>query len=459
MHLMEATGTTIERGRLAELVERERRRFAELHPRSRELFEQARGSLLAGVPMSWMSKWTGGHPVYAAGAEGATIRDVDGNSYVDLCLGDTGAMAGHSPPAATAAVERRLGADGGATLMLPTEDAAWVGAELGRRFEVPLWSFTLSATDANRFAIRLCRQITARPKILVFNWCYHGSVDETFITLEGGEPRSREGNVGPPVDPPTTTRVCEWNDAEGLERELAAGDVACVLTEPALTNIGIVLPEDGFLDRVRELTRAAGTLLIIDETHTASAGPGGCTARWGLDPDLVTVGKWLGSGVPIGAYGVSAEVAEQVGADPEADYVDTGGVGGTLAGNALSLAAARATLSEVLTDDAFAGMERLCERFVAGCEEAIAARGLDWSVVALGARAEYVFTAPPPPSGAASAAAADAALEDYLHLRLLNEGVLLTPFHNMALMCPATTSGDVDRHTEAFGAALADLAA
>jgi glutamate-1-semialdehyde 2,1-aminomutase len=366
-------------------------------------------------------------------------------------------MAGHSPPQTVKAVNERLETQGGAALMLPTADAAHVGAELGRRFGVPLWSFTLSATDANRFAIRLCRQVTGRPKILVFNWCYHGSVDETFITLDDERPRARAGNVGPPVDPAMTTRVCEWGDAEALERELEPGDVACVLTEPALTNIGIVLPEEGFLARVRELTEAHETLLIIDETHTASTGPGGCTGAWGLEPDVVTLGKWLGGGVPVGAYGVAAELAERIDADADADYVDTGGVGGTLAGNALSLAAARATLDEVLTPAAFERMTGLCERFVAGCERAISIHGLPWSVVQLGARAEYVFIAPAPRTGAQSAAAADPMLEDFLHLRLLNEGVLLTPFHNMALMSPATTEADVDRHTEAFAAALADL--
>ena len=454
---MEAASATIDRERLSRLLEAERSRFAELHPRSRELFDEAQGSLLAGVPMSWMAKWVGGHPVYVDGARGAEIRDVDGNTYVDLCLGDTGAMAGHSPAPTVKAVEKRLDAQGGAVMMLPTDDAAWVGAELAKRFRVPLWSFTLSATDANRFAIRLCRQITGRPKILVFNWCYHGSVDETFITLDEGRAQARWGNVGPPVDPAETTRVCEFNDLDAVRAELAHGDVACVLTEPALTNIGIVLPQEGFLEGLREATREAGSYLIIDETHTASAGPGGCTGAWDLDPDLVTLGKWLGGGVPVGAYGVIGEIAERIDADADADYIDTGGVGGTLAGNALSLAASRATLSEVLTAEAFAEMERLCNRFADACGEAIASHGLGWSVVRLGARAEYMFTAPEPTSGAASAAASDPDLEDYLHLRLLNEGVMLTPFHNMALMCPDTTEADVDRHTEAFGAALDDL--
>jgi glutamate-1-semialdehyde 2,1-aminomutase len=447
----------VDRRRLGSLLEAERARFAERHPRSRKLFDEARESLLAGVPMSWMAKWAGGHPVYLDSARGAGVRDVDGNEYVDLCLGDTGAMAGHSPARTVAAVSERFAERGGAAVMLPTEDAAWVGAELGRRFGPSQWSFTLSATDANRFAIRLCREVTGRPKILVFNWCYHGTVDETFATLEGGTVVAREGNVGPPVELAETTRVCEFNDLEGLERELAAGDVACVLAEPALTNIGIVLPQAGFHDALRELTRDAGTLLIIDETHTASAGPGGCTAAWGLEPDVVTLGKWVGGGVPIGAYGLSRELAGRAMGREDADYVDTGGVGGTLAGNAMSLAAARATLGEVLTRDAHERMDRLCERFVAGCEEALAEHGLGWSVVPLGARAEYVFTAPAPPDGSASAAASDPELEDYLHLRLLNEGVLLTPFHNMALMSPETSEADVDRHTEVFAAALAEL--
>jgi glutamate-1-semialdehyde 2,1-aminomutase len=342
--------------------------------------------------------------------------------------------------------------------MLPTEDAAWVGEELARRFGLPFWQFSLTATDANRWMLRICRELSGRPKVLVFNWCYHGSVDEAFVTLGAdGRERSREGNVGPQVDPASTTRVAEFNEIESLEAALVHGDVACVLMEPALTNIGIVLPEDGFMAAVREACTRTGTLLIIDETHTLSAGPGGCTAAWGLEPDAVTLGKSIGGGVPIGAYGVSAGLAERIAAADEADLVDTGGVGGTLAGNALSLAAARATLGEVLTAGAFARMTELCERFAAGVESALARFGLPWSIVSLGARAEYRFSPEPPRTGAESAVAADRALEEYLHLYLLNRGVLITPFHNMALMCPATTDAQVDRHTYAFGAALKEL--
>ena len=444
----------MKRERLSALLAEERERFAREHPRSREQHEAARANLLAGVPLSWMAMWAGGHPVYLAEAQGASVTDVDGNEYADLCLGDTGAMAGHSPPATMAAVAERAGF----TVMLPTDDAAWVGGDLARRFGVPYWQFSLTATDANRWLLRMCRQVTGRPRVMVFNWCYHGSVDEAFVVRgERGETRSREGNVGPMVDPAQTTRVAEFNEIDTVEAGLSNGDVACVLMEPALTNIGIVLPEPGFLEAVRELCTRHGTLLIIDETHTLSAGPGGCTAAWGLEPDAVSLGKSIGGGVPIGAYGVSAELAERINADEEGDYVDTGGVGGTLAGNALSLAAARATLSEVLTDEAFARMDTLRRRFAEAVEATIAEHDVPWSLVSLGARAEYRFGSPAPRTGAESAAAEDHELEEYLHLFLLNRGVLITPFHNMALMCPATTEEQVDRHSQAFADAVVSL--
>src|SRR3954471_13208378 len=448
----------VDRSHLKALLQDETERFMVANPRSLALFREACGSLLGGVPMTWMSKWVGSHPLFAARAGGARVEDVDGHRYVDFALGDTGAMAGHSPAPVVDAVARRLGEQGGATVMLPTEDATWVGEELARRFGMQLWSFSLTATDANRWALRLCRAMTERPYVLVFSHCYHGTVDETFVTLDGGgRPRSREGNVGPAVDPTVTTRVCEFNDLEAVERLLADEQVACVLTEPALTNIGIVLPEDGFLDGLRAACDRTGTLLIIDETHTLSAGPGGCTAAWSLKPDVVTIGKAIGGGIPIGAYGLSAEVAARVDALADADLVDVGGVGGTLAGNALSLAAARATLQRVLTDDAFAGMTRRCERFVAGVREVLATHEVPWSIVQLGARAELAFAPEPPRSGGASAALHDGPLEDVLHLYLLNRGVMITPFHNMALMCPATTEADVDRHTEVFGEAVRAL--
>jgi glutamate-1-semialdehyde 2,1-aminomutase len=444
--------------RLTDLLARERERFRETHPASARAHAEGRKHLFGGVPMTWMNKAAGRFPLYLSGARGSRVTDIDGHDYVDLSLGDTGAMAGHSPPEVVAAIRRRIEDQGGITAMMPTENAAWVGAELARRFGVEQWSFTLTATDANRWAIRLARALTGRPKILVYAWCYHGSVDEAFA-LPGpdGEAIAREGNVGAPVDLSETTRVVEYNDGDALERALAHGDVAAVLMEPALTNIGIVLPEPGYLDEVRRLTREHGTLLINDETHTFSAGPGGCTKAWGLEPDIVTIGKAIAGGIPAGAYGLGAELAARVDALSDADLIDTGGVGGTLAGNALSVDAMRATLEKVLTGEAFEGMIARATRFTQGVQETIDANGLPWSVVQLGARAEYRFTSPAPASGSASAAASDEDLEDFLHVYLANRGLLLTPFHNMALMSPATSDADVDRHSELFAAAVADL--
>jgi glutamate-1-semialdehyde 2,1-aminomutase len=441
---------------LDRLLERELERFEREHPRSHELSRRARGSLLGGVPMHWMVRWAGGFPVFATEVHGAHFRDVDGLEYVDFCLGDTGAMTGHSPGPTVRAVEER--ARHGITLMLPSEDALWVGEELARRFGLPRWQIALTATDANRFAIRLARAITGRPKVLVYNWCYHGTVDESFATLDGGRVVGREGAIGPPVDPALTTRVVEWNDLEALDRELAHGDVACVLAEPALTNIGIVLPEAGYHERLRELTRKHGTLLVIDETHTFCAGPGGYTGAHGLEPDLLTIGKAIAGGIPAAAYGFSAEVADAVERTVTDEVADVGGIGGTLAANVLSLAAMRATLAEVLTDAAFARMIQLGERFEAGVQSAIDRHELPWHVTRLGCRVEYLFRPERPRTGAEAAAGAHAELDRFVHLYALNRGILLTPFHNMALMSPATTEEDVDRHTAVFEEATAELA-
>jgi glutamate-1-semialdehyde 2,1-aminomutase len=443
------------RERAERLLERELALFDELHPRSRELSERARASLLAGVPMHWMVRWPGSHAVYAATASGARVRDVDGIEYVDLCLGDTGAMTGHSPEPVVRVLAERVAR--GITTMLPSEDAVWVGEELSRRFGVGRWQFALTATDANRFALRLARLVTRRPKVLVFNWCYHGTVDESFATLRDGRVVEREGNLGAPVELEVTTRVVEWNDVDAVERELAHGDVACVLAEPALTNIGIVLPEPGFHDALRELTRRHGTLLAIDETHTLCAGPGGYTRAHSLQPDIVTVGKAIGSGIPSAAYGFTADVADQIEVAIGRDDSDVGGVGGTLAANVVSLAAMRATLSLVLTDDAFARMIELGERFEAGVASVIADRSLPWHVTRLGCRAEYLFRPEPPRTGSEAADGIDHLLDRLIHLYALNRGILLTPFHNMALMSPATTEADVDRHTEVFAAAVDEL--
>jgi glutamate-1-semialdehyde 2,1-aminomutase len=434
---------------IEQLLNDELVRFEREHPRSQALAEHAKANLLGGVPMHWMARWPGGFPVFAVEAQGAGFRDVDGLEYVDFCLGDTGAMAGHSPEPTVRAVEDQ--ARRGITLMLPSEDALTVGAELARRFGVQRWQFALTATDANRFAIRLARHITGRPKVLVFNWCYHGTVDETFATLdEQGRVVPREGNLGPPVPLDETTRVVEWNDADALERELAHGDVACVLAEPALTNIGIVPPEPGFHDALRESTRRNGALLIIDETHTLCAGPGGYTSAHGLEPDVLTVGKSIGGGIACAAYGFTDEIATRIESAIPRKESDVGGIGGTLAANVLSLAAMRATLTEVLTDDAFARMIDLGERFEAGVQASIDEHSLPWHVTRLGCRVEYLFRRERPRTGSEAAAGGDPLLDRLVHLWALNRGILLTPFHNMALMSPATREEDVDRHTEVF---------
>jgi glutamate-1-semialdehyde aminotransferase len=441
--------------RLAELHAAEEQRFAREHPRSLELARVGRRHLLAGVPMHWMAKWPGGFPLFVAEARGSRFTDVDGHEYVDFCLGDTGAMSGHAPAPTLRAIAEQSAQ--GITTMLPSEDALWVAEELTRRFGVDRWQFALTATDANRFSIRLARHVTGRPKVLVFNWCYHGTVDEAFATLESGAVVARRGNLGPPVPLAETTRVVEWNDVEGLEAELAAGDVALVLTEPALTNVGIVHPDPGFHDALRALTRETGTLLAIDETHTICCGPGGFTALHGLEPDIVTIGKPIAGGIPAAAYGFTAELADRIAASIELEDVDVGGVGGTLAANALSLAAMRATLGEVLTDEAFARMIPLAGRWTSGVQDAIAETGLPWHVTQLGCRAEYLFGPDRPRDGSEAHAAGDFALERFLHLHALNRGILLTPFHNMALMSPATTEADVDRHTEVFREAAREL--
>lgn len=444
----------ISRDRIADLRAVEEDRFAELHPRSAALAEQARGPLLAGVPMPWMTRWPGRFPVFVDSASGARLTDVDGIEYVDLCLGDTGAMTGHALPQVTSAIAER--ASRGITTMLPSADAVWVGEELARRFGLPSWQLAMSATDANRFVLRFARHLTGRPRVAVMDWCYHGTVDETLAVLDGDRVVPRPGALGPQVPVSETTAVVPFNDAAALDERLAQGDVACLLMEPALTNIGIVLPEPGYLDAVREITRRHGVLLVIDETHTLCAGPGGATAAWGLEPDLLVVGKPIGGGIPCAAYGMSAEVADRLSGPMLGHEIDVAGVGGTLTGSALALAAIRATLSTCLREEDFAAAIPLAERFTEGVSGVIAEHGLPWHVQRLGCRAEYWFC-PPPRDGAAAAAAVDEDLEGLLHLWCLNRGVLLTPFHNMALFSPHHTTADVDRHTEVFGEAVAAL--
>lgn len=442
------------RERAIELLPSEVERFRSLHPRSAAYAEDAKHHLLGGVPMPWMTRWPGPFPIVAAEAHGGRINDVDGLEYVDFSLGDTGAMCGHAPgflaPALAAQAAR------GITTMLPSSDASWVAEELTRRFGLPTWQFAMTATDANRFVLRLARWLTQRPKVVVMDWCYHGSVDESLAVLgSDGSTVARTSSVGPPVDPALTTRVVAFNDIDALRAALSFGDVACVLMEPALTNIGIVLPETGYLDAVRQLTREHDVLLVIDETHTICCGPGGATATWRLEPDFLTIGKAIGGGMPTAAYGMTDAIAAAL-APLRNPGADVSGIGGTLTANALALAAMRATLSNALRAEDFVVSIPLAESWTRGVQESIDRHGLHWTVQRLGCRAEYWFC-PPPRTGAAAAAASDHDVETFLHLWCLNRGVLLTPFHNMALLAPCHTESDVALHTQVFDDALALL--
>ena len=447
---------SVDRKRLSSLMRAEIARFEQERPRSRELFDKARHRMPDGVPMLWMAKWPGPWPVYVDHAQGAHFTCADGIDHVDLCLGDTGAMVGHSPKPTVDALSAQLAK--GITTMLPTEDAEIAAGMLAERFGVPMWQFTLTATDANRAMIRYSRAVTGKKKVLVMDYCYHGSVDETFATLDdNGAVVERRGNIGAPVPPSETTVVVPFNDVPALEAAFATGEIACVLVEPAMTNIGIVLPEPGWHDALRELATRHGAVLIIDETHTLCAGPGGMTQRDGLRPDAVVVGKTIAGGIPAGAYGMTQELGDKVRSSLHLEDIDVGGVGGTLAGNALSLVGIRATLGEVLTRESYPGMIDQATRWTQGVSQALEDWNVPWQVTQLGTRAEYSFLPHAPHDGGEAAHADDFELQQYLHLHALNRGILMTPFHNMALMSPATSAQDVDAHTAHFREAVESL--
>ena len=448
-------GVQIDRDRLAEAFAEETDRFVATHPRSAEAALDAKQHLLGGVPMPWMTRWPGPFPLVVAEAEGAHFRDLDGHDYVDLCMGDTGAMAGHALEglAEVLATQARRGI----TTMLPSDDGPWVAGELAHRFTLPVWQMAMTATDANRFVLRFARHLTARPKVLVHDWCYHGTVDEAFATLDDeGRVRPRPGSIGPAVDPALTTAVVQINDLDATAAALETGEIAAVLIEPAMTNVGIVLPDPGYHDALRELCDRTGTLLVIDETHTICLGPGGATAAWGLRPDFLVIGKTIGGGMPAAAYGMTQQVADRLSPALFGSEVDTSGVGGTLTGNALALAAVRHTLSTSLRAEDFERMVPLATAWSDGVQEALDTHGVDWCVQQLGARAEYWFC-PPPRTGREAARVADPDLDAYLHLFNLNRGILMTPFHNMALFSPSHRRSDVHRHTEVFDEALGSL--
>ncbi|KQY93902.1 aminotransferase [Caulobacter sp. Root1455] len=443
---------------LSDLIQDEARRFVAEHPRSCALSRQSADVWRGGAPMHWMTDWASPCPIFAAQGVGAQITDVDGKLYDDFCLADTPAMFGHGQEAVARAVADQ--ARRGTGFMLPTAGAVIVGRLLAERFGPPLWQMATTASDANRAAIRWARAVTERPVILVFDGCYHGMVDDAFVTLKDGVPAMKAGLLGQVHDLTATTRVVPFNDPEALAAALAPGDVAALLAEPAMTNCGMILPQPGFLDVMRDLTRQAGTLLILDETHTLSTGPGGYARAHGLVPDMLVVGKAIAGGVPAAVWGVTAQLSERM--DAAAARVGPGqsGIGTTLSGNALALAAMRAMLTEVMTDAAYARMLAGAGRLVEALRKMIAGRGLPWSVVHVGTRVELVFAASPPKNAAAMREALDPDLLSALHLWLINRGVLIAPFHTMMLVSPMTEDAAIDRLVEAvdgFAGALEGL--
>lgn len=446
----------INREKMKKQFEAEIRHFEATHPKSKERHLEAKDSLLQGVPLNWMVRWMGNYPISVVDARGVHITCADGLDYIDFCLGDTGSLVGHAPSAAAKAIKEQFAK--GASYMLPTADAAWNGRELTRRFGMKYWQFATSATDANRFALRLAREVTGRTKILVFNWCYHGTVDETIASMApDGKTIPRKGNLGQPVDVSMTTKVIEWNDAKALEEALKDRDVAAVLAEPVMTNIGVVLPGPGFHQAMRELTIKYDTPLIIDETHTMCAGVGGYTKDHGLTPDMITCGKFLASGIPAGAYGFSEEFGKRAIKVIEAQYGVAKGIGGTLAANALTMAAMKATLSEILTEEFYKRNIPLAVRFNEGVQKTIDEFDLPWSTTQLGCRTEYVFSREIAKNGTDAYLAKDQDLDWYMHLACLNRGIIMTPFHNMALITNATSIEDIDRHTAVFREIVANI--
>jgi glutamate-1-semialdehyde 2,1-aminomutase len=444
--------------RIAKAMTRERDRFAAANPRSAALAAKARSSLFGGVPMHWMADWPTPFPLFVDHARGARFTDVDDHEYVDFCLGDTGTMFGHAPDAVANAIREQ--STRGYTTMLPGEDAAWIGEDLKRRFGLAFWQVTATATDANRYALRWARAVTGRNRIVVFDGCYHGTVEETMVRLQDGKTIPRPGQLGAISDVARTTAVVEFNDLAALEQALGAVDIAAVIAEPAMTNIGMVLPDAGFHEALRKLTRKAGTLLIIDETHTISTGPGGWTRRFGLEPDIFVLGKPIAGGIPCAVFGVTADMAErmqQAQARASSGGHGHSGMGTTLSANAFALHAMRANLEHVMTDDAYARMIPLAERLSQALTRMLRSKDLPWSVTQIGSRCEFQFCEKPPRTGREAEAAFHDDLERCLHLALLNRGIMITPFHNMMLVCPETIASDVDHLVHALGETIDEL--
>jgi glutamate-1-semialdehyde 2,1-aminomutase len=437
------------------LLERENALYVQRNATSAQLSEKSARHWLRGVPMHWMVDWGTPFPLFIREAQGTTLTSADGHKYTDFCLGDTGAMFGHSPNA----IAETLAIEGarGLTTMLPSEDAVEVGALLEDRFGLPVWQITATASDANRAVIRWCRAITGRTKILVFNHCYHGCVDDTFITADYGKVKMVDGLVGEPRDLTTFTKVVEFNDVAALEAALMDEDVACVLAEPVMTNIGMVLPAPGFLETLRTLTTRTGTLLILDETHTLSSGPGGYAREHNIIPDGLVFGKPIAGGIPAAAYGFSADTAERIRSFLATNGEGRSGIGTTLSGSRIQLALIKTVLTTFFTQEAFAPLIVLARRLERGVADVIIKYNLDWHVTRVGARVEFMCCPMPPRNGYEASQVIHQPIDVAVHHYLLNRGVVITPFHNMMLVCPATTEQDVEKLLEALDACISEL--
>ena len=441
-HLLQrASRNGLDWTRALAFLARERQSFAERNPASAALAAQASEHLLFGVPLHWMNDWGTPFALHVCQASGALVTDVDSHRLVDFCLGDTGAMFGHAPAPVSAALVKQ--ATRGYTTMLATADAAAVGQLLAERFGLPFWQFAMSATDANRYIVRWIRAATGRKKLLVFNGCYHGTIEDVFVDLVNGLSVQRDSLLGQVHDLTEHTVVVEFNDLPALEAALQQGDVACVLAEPVMTNIGMVLPEPGFWREAQALIKKHGALLVMDETHTISTGPGGYARAHGIEADALVLGKPVGGGVPCAVYGMSADLAARAEKAKQDAPPGHSGIGTTLTGNMLAMAAMRATLAEVMTPAAYAHMLSLAEWLAGGLRGLIARHGLPWCVTQVGARTEFQFCSAPPRSGGEAEGVLDPELEHLIHLGLLNRGVMITPFHNMMLVCPQATEEDV----------------
>lgn len=446
----------IDRQAVDQMRAREIARFIAANPKSKAQAQRAQG-WFQGVPFHWMLDWSSPFPIVAESGSGATLTSIDGQVFDDFCLGDTASMFGHSPAPLSAAISEQAGQ--GLSYMLPTANGAELGDMLAGMFGLPQWQVTTTASEANRAVIRWCRGITGREKILIFNGCYHGAVDDVFVDLRDGQAVNRPSLIGQVQDLLPTTAVIEFNDVDALETALRGGDIACVLAEPMMTNIGMVRDAPGFLATLRRLCSETGTILVFDETHTISSGYGGHSNMQGPMPDIMIVGKSIGGGVPCAVYGFTAEIAERMAALNTSRPAGHSGIGTTLSANALAICAMHAMLGRVVTREAYQHMLATADHLVARLNAVIASHALDWHVSHAGARVELVCSANPPRNGSEARAAMDHELESTIHLYLANRGILLAPFHNMMLVSPVTQAAQVDRLAAELNSALTELQA